>query len=80
MSLSAVLLCASLASCITIQVPLCYDVGCNRCVSQVDEGITIVRRKKDVTSQMARNFLEDEAELSGDDVGSDDDDDDNGGW
>ncbi|XP_076825453.1 claspin-like isoform X2 [Clavelina lepadiformis] len=38
-----------------------------------DAGITIIRRKKDVTQRMMRNFLEEEAELSGDDVGSDDD-------
>ncbi|XP_078487182.1 claspin [Ciona intestinalis] len=42
--------------------------------SDDDEGITIIRRKKDVEEKMTKNFLEDEAELSGDDVGSDDDD------
>jgi len=35
-----------------------------------------VRRKTQVQEKLLRNFVDEEAELSGDDVGSDEDDDD----
>ena len=34
-----------------------------------------MRKKKVVTEKLAKDFFEDEAELSGDDVGSDEDED-----
>lgn len=36
------------------------------------EGITIVRKKSQIRNALMKNFLEEEAELSGSDVGSDD--------
>nr|CAB3231771.1 claspin [Phallusia mammillata] len=41
------------------------------------EGITIVRKKKQVQAALMKNFLEEEAELSGSDVGTDDEDEEN---
>lgn len=44
-------------------------------VDDDDEPITIVRKKRVITEKIIKGFLEDEAELSGSDKGSDDEDD-----